>query len=164
MVAFDAGSAVAPMDWDFSKFGAGTGTVPEPSDVEIERFMKKYQILVTQVVAAAEDRTNLAISSEIEQRIKAIEDGRTTYLSLEESLEIMRGVDISGDDVAPEISDAMLNLVLTITKGSPSKEQLLALPNRIRGAFYGWLVGELTNPDFAVAAGTKNSLAHLNGG
>jgi hypothetical protein len=164
MAAFDAGSAVAPMDWDFSKFGAGKGTVPEPSDIEIERFMKKYRILATQVLAASEDQTNLQITRDIEQRTQAAEDGRTTYLTVAQSLEVMNQVDVSGEDVSPEISDAMVELVLTITKGSPGKDQILALPNRVRGAFYGWLIGELTNPDFSVTAGTTPSLSLVNGG
>lgn len=165
MAGFDAASAVAPMDWDFSKFGGGSGTVPEPSDVEIERFMRKYQILTTQVLRSANVRTNKQVDELLEQWAEEDDpDNPRQVFSVQQSIEIMKQVDLSGAEVAPEISEAMLGLILTITKGSPSREQLLVLPNRVRGAFYGWLIGELTNPDFSVAAGTKPSLSLVNGG
>jgi hypothetical protein len=164
MAGFDAGSAVEPMDWDFSRFGAGKGTVPEPSDVEIERFMRKYQVLATQVMASAEIQTNSELQELIERKAQEADPGSPVKpLTVAESLEVFQQVDLSGVR-ATEIADAMLELALTITKGSPSREQLEALPNRIRGAFYGWLIGQLTNPDFSVAAGTRPSLSLVNGG
>lgn len=164
MAGFDAGSAVEPMDWDFSKFGAGKGTIPEPSDVEIEKFMRKYQVLATQVMRSAEVQTNEELRELVEQRAKEADPNNPTApLTVAESLEVMKTVDLSGVK-ATEISDAMLELVLTVTKGMPGREQILALPNRIRGAFYGWLIGQLTNPDFSVAAGTRPSLSLVNGG
>lgn len=165
MVAFDAGSAVEPMDWDFSKFGAGSGTIPEPSDVEIERFMRKYQILTTQVLRSANAKTNEQVDGLIKQWAEEEDPNNPReILTVEQSMELMERIDLAGSEVAPEISEAMLELVLTITKGSPSREQILSLPNRVRGAFYGWLFGQLTDPDFSVAVGTKPSLSLVNGG
>lgn len=161
MAGFDAGSAVEPMDWDFSKFGAGKGTVPEPSDVEIDRFMRQYQVLATQVIRSAEAQTNQQLQELIERRAKEDDpDSPEKPLTLEQSVEVMKQVDLGN---SAEIANAMLDLIITITKGQPSREQLMALPHRVRGAFYGWLIGQLTNPDFSVAAGTRPSLSLVSG-
>lgn len=157
MAAFDAGNIVAAMDWDFSKFGAGKGTIPEPSDIEMERFLRNYTKLMTSFSAAA-------IGSVSPKNGEDGEDSdKPKILSLDEAIELMKSVDITADYVSPKISEAMLELVLQITKGSPNREQIVSLPQRIRGAFYGWLLGQLTSPDFIPAAGTKPSLSLVSG-
>lgn len=165
MATFDAASAVEPMDWNFEKYGAGKGTVPEPSDIEIERFMRKYRVLSSEVLRSAEISANKELQEMVDRRLKENDpDDPTEVLTVQESIEVMRQIDFAGDEKAPEIAEAMLDLVVTITKGSPNKQQLLALPNRVRGAFYGWLIGQLTNPDFSAAAGMRPSLSLVNGG
>lgn len=164
MAAFDAGTALDPMDWDFSKYDAGTGTVPEPSDVEIERFLKKYRVMATSVMQNAAAQLDQQMRDDIKKRAKVVEDQENAQvLSLDDALEVMKQVDITAADVSPAIVNAMADLVVTITKGSPSKEQLLKLPNRVRGAFYGWLIGQLTDPEFSAAA-TRPALSLVNGG
>src|ERR1700735_4679282 len=49
-MGFDAGDAVTPLDWDFTKFGAGQGTSPEPSDVMIERYKRQQMRIATAVI------------------------------------------------------------------------------------------------------------------
>lgn len=159
-MGFDAESVVEPMDWNFSKFGAGKGTIPEPSDIEVERFLKKYQVLISQTLRSAERRA-------IEQLDTAINEAagdEDRLLTLEESVAVMGRIDSNELISSSEASDALLELFATITKGQPSKEQMLALPHRIRAAFYGWVMGQLTNPDFSAAVATKPSLALVNGG
>lgn len=165
MAGFDAGEVIEPMDWDFTRYKAGKGTVPEPSDVETERFLRKWRLLVVQVVSAAEIAANEMIDQEIEQRkqeaLARVEGKPIKVPTIAEALELMKQVDVS--DTAPEIADAMADLVSKFCKNKPSKAQLLKLPNRIRGAFYGWLIGQVTNPEFSAVV-TKPTLSLVNGG
>lgn len=164
MATFDAGNVVEAMDWDFTKYKAGKGTVPEPSDVEIERFLRKYRMLVTSVMQSA----GAEIIVRDNQTIELKDDGvtATPILSLADATAAMGQIDLESveSSAAYKISEAMLDLIVTITKGKPSRHQLQKLPNRVRGAFYGWVIGQLTNPDFGPAVDTKPSLALVNGG
>jgi hypothetical protein len=161
MAGFDAGSIVEPMNWDFSKFGGGSGTVPEPSDAEVERFLKKYQVLVTQTLRTAE----LNAAQQLDDAIsKAAGTDESRLLTLQESISVMSQIDSGELASSSDAVDALVDLFASICKGSPSKEQLMSLPHRIRAAFYGWLMGQLTNPDFSAAADTKSSPVHANGG
>lgn len=164
MATFDAGNVVEAMDWDFTKYKAGRGTVPEPSDVEIERFLRKYRVLVTSVMQAA--GTEIVVRDN--QTIELKSDGVTStpILTLVEATKAMAEIDLESveSSASYKVSEAMLDLVVTITKGKPSKQQLQKLPNRVRGAFFGWLIGQLTNPDFGPAVDTKPSLALVNDG
>lgn len=172
MAAFNAETVVEPMDWDFTKYGGGKGTIPEPSDIEVERFLKKYQLLVTQTLMAAQikaaDQLDGVIEQERAKRPKPdgeqAEDEPAKLLTLQESIEVMSRIDSDELLSSPEAAEALVGLFASICKGSPSKDQILLLPHRIRGAFYGWVMGQLTNPDFSAAVGTRPSLSLVNGG
>lgn len=57
------------------------------------------------------------------------------------------------EDEMHEIDDEQLDIIAEIANGSPSREELEALPFRHRQAFYGWLIGEMANP----TAGTTST-------
>lgn len=158
MAGFDAGNAVEPMDWDFTKFGGGKGTIAEPSDVEMERFLRKYRTLM----GAVRDEALASLKQSEEESVAA----ERSPVTLEEAKQLMAEIDLTEEqsEFARRISEQMLDIVCSITKDSPSREQIGKLPNRIRGAFYGWLVGQLTDPDFVQAADTRPSLSLVNGG
>ncbi len=59
-----------------------------------------------------------------------------------------------------EIDEQQLDIIADITSGSPSREELAALPWRHRQAFYGWLLGELNNPT-AGTTSTRRSVVPL---
>lgn len=50
-------------------------------------------------------------------------------------------------DAAPEIATKTAALFGTLCQEKPSTDQILALPYRKRQAFYGWVVGQLANPE-----------------
>lgn len=160
-MGFNAESVVEPMDWDFTKYGAGKGTIPEPSDREVERFLKKYQVLISQTLRSAE----LRAAEQLDEAISEAAGGdEKRLLTLAESVAVMSRIDSDELLSGPEAAEALVGLFASITKGQPSKEQMMQLPHRIRGAFYGWVMGQLTNPDFSAAAGSRPSLALVNGG
>lgn len=59
-----------------------------------------------------------------------------------------------------EVDDEQLDIIAEITDGSPSREELAALPFRHRVAFYGWILGELNNPS-AGTTSTRRSVVPL---
>src|SRR3954451_19136956 len=148
MVMFDAGDAVEEMAWDFTKYGGGSGVIPEPSDLAIEKFLRKFNVLVTQVSRAATRRAAESDAALLEAKD---DEGKDRLLTLEESLEALKKIDLSETNTAPEISEAMLVLVCTLTKNNPSKTQLKKLPNRVRGAFYGCFVWPFTTLELSAA-------------
>lgn len=170
MAKFNAEECVEAMEWDFTKYGGGKGVIPEPSDLQMERFLRKYTILVTQAAQAAATRT-IEVDQGILDRLQDAEepilneDGtpKMRVLTLEQAIEVMKQIDVVGTDTSPAISEAMLDLMCTITKNSPSKAQIKKLPNRPRGAFFGWLMGQLTNPEYSAAV-TRPALSLVTGG
>lgn len=160
MAKFVAESAVEEMAWNFTKYGGGEGVIPEPSDLAIERFLRKFNIIITQVSRSA---ANKAAEADAELMIRTDDQGKERLLTFEESIEVLKKIDVSETNTSPEVSDAMLDLVANLTKGNPTKAQIKKLPNRVRGAFYGWLIGQLTNPEYSAAV-TRPSLSLVNGG
>jgi hypothetical protein len=162
MSGFDAGNVVLAMDWDFSKFGAGKGTVPEPSDVKIERFLRKYRVIANQALNAA----GSAIVLEDDPKLLQDEEGNPKIPTLADAIAVMKQIDLEDDGTmqSRQVAEQMLDLFDWFCDGKPGRGQLQQLPNRIRAAFYGWVVGQVTNPDFGPAADTKPLLNLVNGG
>jgi hypothetical protein len=165
-MGFVADKAVEPLDWDFSKYGAGSGTSPEPSTAEIERFNRKWRALV-QALLAMRNAAITAETSETEEmspeqaKQKLLEyqgislDDALQRLSSELDDETLPGVD--------EVITHMAQLIAEVAKDQPSVDQIMALPHRPRTAFFGWFVGEMTNPE-SEAAGMKPSLSLVHSG
>jgi hypothetical protein len=148
-MAFNAGEVLPDLDWDFTKFGQGSGTTPEPSARQLRVYRKEFQSLMTAA------RGSLA--NEVEARIKAVERGEVPdVISLDQALADMG--QFSGDEpVVEAMEDTLCEMVAKVCSNTPSKEQLLGLPMRIRLAFFGWLNGQLLDPNF-VPTVTSRSL------
>jgi hypothetical protein len=161
-MGFKAAEFVEPLDFDFAPYADLKGTVPEPSDRAVNKFLKRWQKLVAEII-----RLNMqelqemptgealaALPEEERARIEAqqaeIEKALPTTVS--GALEAMN--DMSFDDSGVEgksagelVADRMCEIVDELSGGKPSAAQLLAVPYRPRSQFLGWLVGELTNPE-----------------
>lgn len=123
-MGFDAGKAVAALDWTFSPYlEDARGTIPEPTQAEFEAFMDAL--------------------GEIAQ----LEDG-------EEPDEIASAVKtaLADDGLVKQFWPKVMDALEPICKGAPSREQLEALPARLRFAFFDWLTNELTDPTKPSAA------------
>lgn len=90
MPEFSADSSLEPLEFDFTAFGAGKGTIPEPSEAVI----------------------------------LAYESARASVTDFE----------------------TQLDAYALLCQGSPSRDQLEALPPRLRAAFGRWLVGAVGAP------------------
>lgn len=129
-MAFDAGTAPDPMDWDFTSWGGGKGTIPEPSEKAITTYYKDLRKAVSefQGVQEAGSKDNLS-QKEIDELMKAMED-----------------IDIA------KINGEVKKAVAKLCQNQPSITELNRLPYRVLNAFVQWLQGELS-PE-AKSAGT----------
>lgn len=154
-MGFDASVAVPALEWDFRAYGAGEGTSPEPSDVMIERFRRKYLRMMT----AIKEQVQLT-AAQLEQDDSEVSIPR--LLSIAESVKAMN--EITGDDeVAATINRQMCQITSEVLSGQPSPDQIQALPLRVRAAFFGWVIGQVLNPE-SYAAVTRPSLRAVAGG
>jgi hypothetical protein len=131
MAKFDAGKTVEVLEYDFTTVpgGEGKGTIPEPSDKDMQKFQKTF----------LEIRKAMG---KIEKEASEIEGDLTD--EQEASFE-KRG---------KEISAQMDEAVAKLCKDRPSVEQMSSLPYRHKLAFASWLMNEFS-PEGA-ASGTKS--------
>lgn len=151
MAKFDAGASVEALDYDFSTIKVADeqsaailkdakGTVPEPTQDALERFQE--QLRETVIGNGLEDIVGLGEDAPPEQVISAMS-------TLDEGAlhRVMQGT-----------NDAIKQLCA----GSPSPEQIDALPARVRLAFVGWLTQSLVGPTRPTSV-SGPSLATANG-
>src|SRR5581483_4983800 len=131
MAQFDAASVVEPLDYDFTHFRAGKGTIKEPSDEQIRLFGIQQVIQQRKIVQASPD---LDDDATVDDRLAAIEKaGQSEAL-----------VSYAADEAAAYAD---------LCSGKPSVAELLKLPPRVRNAFYKWLRDEI-NPEAEAGGGT----------
>jgi len=131
-MGFDAGAVVEPLDWDFTKFDAGKGTIPEPTDAQIDRLFKDIAGMSKEIMSKA-----------------GLPEGEATP---EELLAALANLP---DDVDFGIGDMMKTMSKIFAKlctNQPTQAQLMKLPLRIRMRFFVWLAGELRPEDFGPAS------------
>jgi hypothetical protein len=140
-VGFDAATVVAPLDWDFTKYDAGKGTVPEPSDKDIETLFKDLSKVSREVMQVA--------------GLNQVAEDATPD-------EIMQAMaDMDGELGISKLVAGFTKAFAKLCKNQPTALQLNKLPMRVRMHFYMWLAGEL-RPE-AGGAGSMPQLLPTNG-
>lgn len=144
MAKFDAGTAVENLEFDFTKFGGGSGEITEPSTAAVNNFFRGLRGLMGEVrglQAEAENLSNLEEMSD-EDMLKQVDkideatEGASKYqLRTMEMIAELCGAQWLPEDADPE--DKVL------TGGSPSLEQLQTLPFRHLQAFNKWLIEQI---------------------
>lgn len=147
-MGFDAGSAVTALQWDFTAFGAGSGVAPEPSDVMIERFKRQQLRMATAML----EQVKLT-SSQLETDDQDIEIKK--LVPFKEAVEAIRAVD-GNDELSQHANRQMCEIIAQVLSDCPNADQIEKLPLRVRMSFFGWVNGQLLNPEM-FAAGTKIS-------
>lgn len=130
MPSFNAGTVVEPLEWDFTKYKAGKGVTPEPSDEQLSAFFKA-------MMAAAQ--------TEGTAELQAITDAGEDQEKMLAAIAALPEDALSG-------AKAMIAPYAALCSGSPSEAQLAKLPPRVRFAFFTWLSGEL-RPEASAGAG-----------
>lgn len=158
MAGFKADEAVAKLEWDFRPWVDASGVSPEPSDVALELFQRNYN---NNIQAAR--RTTLSRAALMDQ-----DSGKKTAEEIREELKAWasynwdEAVDASAElldgalekDTARQLHLRLATLISELTGECPATEQIMGLPVRIRSAYIGWFVGQVSNPE-GVAVGTS---------
>lgn len=166
-MGFNAGNAVAPLDWDFSDFDAGKGTTPEPTTEAIQRFHRKVTTLAealmrlqTATVSAETDRIREMLPEDAKQEMQ-----RWSSLTLDDAVNLLSSeFDQHYSNVQTESTKLVqryAEAVEEVSGGCPRADQIIQLPHRVRSAYFGWITQELTNPEGG-AAGTMRSLGRAS--
>lgn len=124
MAKFDAGTAVEPMEVDFSKFGGPVGTIPEPSGPQVELFMDRMK-------AMRKKRGKLLVDGE---RIQESGDEEAMNKFLEE---------FPDEELKRESAEAFV-WVDECTSNFLAASMLEKLPPRVWAKFLRWFTGEMS--------------------
>jgi hypothetical protein len=136
MPKFDAGAVVEPLDYDFTTVRGYTrksakGTITEPSDEKIAAFIASLRDMMQEagsIVGDGGDITNPATFL-----------GQLDSYDPEKLLGVFRG---------------LASAYSTLCSGSPSVEEIIDLPLRVRVRFFAWLQQEVVSPEVGPGAGT----------
>lgn len=158
MAGFKADEAVEKLEWDFTRYNGGRGVSGEPSHEALVRFQRKYGAFVE-----ALRRYGQAIQLREQKRLDAMsEEERRAELErlAASSFEDLRaeaweqGMALLPDEERAGRVREMTEMVAEVFENNPSVEQIEKLPGRVRAAYFGWVVGQLINPESG-AVGTN---------
>jgi hypothetical protein len=155
---FKAEEAVPKLEWDFRPYVDAHGVSPEPSGTALFAFQQNYNNTLQAyrrnavAKAAVRDREEKNLGPE---EIQAEIDrwaAMTWESAIEESARLMD--EALGADAADELNTRVATLVAELTGDCPNVEQIMALPGRVRSVYFGWFVGQVSDPE-ALTAGTR---------
>ena len=136
-MGFDAVEEVPELTWNFhslfmkypKQYPAlkdAEGVTPEPSDDDIEAFQKAMGAAINQAIPDGVDPTDQAAVAKASRNMP--------------------------DGQFKKVQDAIVDAVAALTKGSPAREQIEALPFRHKRRYIQSLQGELLNPEGVTVA------------
>jgi hypothetical protein len=149
-MGFDAGTVIEPLDWDFTEWNLGKGTIPEPSEERVIKFQKKLQAVMIRVAQEAQPPEEEADADPDRDR------SRDWLRELERA---------QASGIAEEIAHEIDLIYGRFCQDQPSAETIGKLPYRVKVAFFRWLQEEL-RPEASSAVGTLRpnlSLVSNNG-
>lgn len=129
MAGFKAEGVVEALDWDFAPYVAARGTIPEPTDTQIAEFLTGIKAVVKEVQADIPDME----ATDPAALLQAMED-----------LDPAKTIEAVGK---------MCGVYAALCSGTPTAEQIQALPMRIRTIFFTWLQAEVMSPEVVSPGG-----------
>lgn len=141
MPAFNAGAVVEKLEYDFRAFEGGAGIIPEPSDRLLGEFMEGLKRIATDVQKLIPDMDD-------------VPDNPTPA-----DVEVL--LDKVDADTYVRVMEVMADLHAALASGTPSRDDILRVPPRIRMLFYGWFQGQVMNPELLPAGGKKPQVTQL---
>lgn len=135
MPKFNAESIGGEIEYDFTKWGGPEGVVPEPPRHLVNALMKN-------------------ITKAFKDADLGPETGEGEVLSPEQVADTMNKIE--DEEMFQNLTDKLVEHLAEVCGGSPSKKDLEALPYRPFMGFFGYLIGNLTNPE-ASAPDTNSS-------
>lgn len=121
MSNFDAGQD--ELTYDFTKYiPDAKGVIPEPTSEQIQHFTQTLQKIMPSKTITDENGN--------ERNVLDIEKIKEEY----------------GED-GSEVELTLAAAVSQVCSGTPTAEQILALPYRVKRRFTGWITGTLLDPE-----------------
>jgi hypothetical protein len=148
-MGFKAVEHVEALEYTFEPYAPITGTIPEPNDTEVNRFVRRWWKLVGEAQSLATAQVEASAKEATEEKPEPPE-------SVEALVDSMGSWDDHSED-GQRLARAMADLVEELSRGTLSTDTLMSVPFRPRAQFFGWLLGELTNAGKG-SVGTSNVL------
>lgn len=158
-MGFKAEDAVPKLEWDFTAYVPDAkGVSPEPSTEALLQFnlsmraLAEAELRVKKSMALQEadklnDRSNEEKQAEVERWASMDFEGG----AIEVLAELARFVSV---EEGVRIARRQAELVAKLLQDSPTADQIMQLPMRVRTAYMGWTAGQLMDPELG-AAGTS---------
>lgn len=125
---------------------AAKGTVQEPTDDQIVKFLTDVKGLVTRLHDEARQRAASATDAPGTDLVPASVESR-------DPADLVDAIEELDPAVVGEFHGELAGIFAALCSDSPSRETLLSLPMRIRVLFYAWLRQEVMSPEAAPGAG-----------
>lgn len=169
-MGFDAGTAVETLDFDFTTLNPcpdelknAKGVIPEPDIETLNTFSEGFYGLLRMMrtlnqierpVNDDDDDEDTEPETVADEGVAA--DPATVHALIEDWQESLTQSD---DSERKELEDALIEWMLLVCHPVLTKEQLRAIPGRVRTAFVAWLTGELITPKgFPSASGPSREV------
>lgn len=136
-MGFKPSDAVEALDYDFWPEVEAKGTIPEPLQADLE--------------ALFADLREIGAKGSLDA-LAAVQQGQNPGAALAEVPEDMLG----------DITGALVAAVAKLCKGTPTEDEINALPVRYRQVFIDWLLSQITNPQMQQPA-SRPSVVRSNG-
>lgn len=160
-MGFKALEHVEPLDYDFKPYANVSGTITEPSDKAVNRFLKRWWSLVSEITQVGMVRVAEKTKGEPLTDDEAAELVAKAPQTVGEALDAMATLDEQKDENGKTdgelVADKMCEIVAELAGNSLTAADLAAVPYRPRAMFLGWLVGELTSSEKG-SAGSNTTL------
>ncbi len=132
MAGFDAASVVEPLEYTLRPHVDKAGIIREPTDRQIADYLAGIKKLMKDFRGKLPD---------------AMVAGSTDIAA------ILDAVDDLDAEVALKLNEQVAEVSSGLCSGDPTKDDILALPPRIRAMFLAWLQREVMSPEAAPGGG-----------
>lgn len=155
-MGFKAEEAAPDLAYDFTRYKGGKGTSPEPSNEKLIVFTRKYRAYVEAMVrqARAMDQRFRDESNEMTPDQAKAEMVRWATMSFEDASAAVwdEYVQLMPDEEQLARVQEMANMVAEVFDNIPTAEDIMKLPALTKARYFGWVVGQLMNPESEAAA------------
>lgn len=153
-MGFTAESSVVALDWDLRPFSSAHGTVKEPTQAQLDAYVKGMSTIFSDLgvdlpATASEAQIEEAVDKAFSEKLagKSMMDGRDEV-----------------DRLQAMVRERRIKTTVSVCGGKPTVKQVTDLPPRVREAFLGWVAGWAADPTSAQIATTGSPVHSNNGG
>jgi hypothetical protein len=137
MAGFDASTVVTALDYNFAPFVKAKGVTPEPTDAQIEEFLRGIQDVMKEATGILPD-ADTSDPAAMLSALGSMEPEKVTHLT-----------------------HGMAKVYGKLCSDKPSADDLLGLPLRVRVQFFAYIQQEVISPEAGPGAGTQLQQSQL---